>query len=382
MESSIAHIDLDAFFVSVERLRDPSLEGRPLIIGGKGGRGVVASCSYEARKFGVHSAMPMRMALRLCPDALVIQGDMEAYSRYSSLVTEVIADRAPLFEKASIDEFYLDISGMDRFFGCYKWTRELREQIARETGLPLSFGLSVNKTVSKIGTDEAKPNGHLSVPSGKERAFIAPLSVSRIPMVGERTKRSLCSMGVRTVGKLAQVPPQYLEREFGKNGRSLWKKANGIDRTPVVPHDERRSISAERTLQEDSADPKRLRPLLTEMTGKLAYRLRQERKMCAKVTVKIRYSDFRTVTRQRSIPYSAADRILIQRAKELFDALHERRIRVRLVGVSFGDLVHGHPQLDLLEDDERSLQLYASMDRIRERFGTDAIGRALWKGKG
>ncbi len=374
-DTAIAHIDLDAFFVSVERLRNSKLEGRPLIIGGTSGRGVVASCSYEARKLGVYSAMPMRMARQLCPEAVVIGGDMDAYTRYSRLVTEVIADAAPLFEKASIDEFYLDITGMDRFFGCYKWTTELRQRIAKETGLPLSFGLSVNKTVSKVGTGEAKPNGQMRIPFGGESSFMAPLPVSKLPLVGERTARSLRCMGVRTVGKLAEIPSFYLEKAFGKTGRILWKRANGMDNTPVTPYREQRSVSAEHTLQEDTVDRRIVRSLLGSMAEKLTYELRARHKLTACVAVKIRYSDFRTVTRQARVPYTAADHVLIPRVKELFEAACQRRIRVRLVGVRFSDLVRGGHQLGLFDADPKLLPLYDSMDRIRDRFGTGAIRR-------
>ncbi|MFB6257584.1 MAG: DNA polymerase IV [Flavobacteriales bacterium] len=380
MERIVAHIDLDAFFVSVERLRDPKLEGYPLIIGGGGERGVVACCSYEARRFGVHSAMPMKMALRLCPDAKVIQGDMDAYSRFSSLVTEMIAEQAPLYEKASIDEFYLDMTGMDRFFACQKWIRELRERIIKESGLPLSFGMSVNKMVSKMATDEAKPNGQLRVPTGNEDAFIAPMQVKRIPMVGDRTFRSLTSMGVRSVGKLAELPPEYLEREFGKRGPELWRKANGIDPTPVVPYSERKSISAERTFPADRTDLEGPSALLVRMTEELSYELRRQSKCCSCITVKLRYSDHQTVSKQQRIPYTSADHVLLPKVKRLFEQLFERRVRIRAVGVSLSGLVQGGHQIDLLEDSERMIGLYAAMDRIRDRFGKAAIGRALKNG--
>lgn len=372
----VSHIDLDAFFVSVERLHDPKLVGKPLIIGGGSERGVVACCSYEARRFGVHSAMPMKMALRLCPDAQVIRGDMESYSRYSALVTEMIAENAPVYEKASIDEFYLDMTGMDRFFACQKWMAELRERIARESGLPLSFGMSVNKMVSKMATDEAKPNGRMRVPNGREYPFIAPMKVSRIPMVGDRTHRRLTSMGVRTVGKLAEVPPEYLEREFGQRGPELWKKANGIDPSPVVPYSERKSISSERTFPADRTDLEGPKELLGRMGEDLAYELRRQRKVCSCVTVKLRYSDHQTVSKQCRIPYTAADHVLIPKIKELFQQLYERRVRIRAVGARLSGLVRGGHQIDLLEDSERLMGLYSAMDRIRDRFGKKAIGRA------
>jgi DNA polymerase-4 len=243
----VVHLDLDTFFVSVERLTNSSLEGKPVIIGGTSDRGVVASCSYEARQFGVHSAMPMKMARILCSDAIIVRGDMDMYSKYSAMVTDIIAEQAPLYEKASIDEHYIDITGMDRFFGSLKWTAELRRRIMDNTGLPISFGLSVNKTVSKIATGEAKPNGLLQVSYPEVKPFLGPLSIRKIPMVGKKAYGVLRSMGVSKISTLADIPPEMMERLMGKNGIVLWKKANGVDNTPVQPYSERKSISSEST---------------------------------------------------------------------------------------------------------------------------------------
>lgn len=251
---SIVHLDLASFFVLVERLRNRDLNGKPLVIGGSSIRGVVASCSYEARYFGVHSAMPMKLAKRLCPHLIILRGDMDAYSKFSKLVTEVIQDQSPLYEKTSIDEFYIDLTGMDRFFGCFQWSKALRQKITKETGLPVSFGLSANKLVSKVGTGEAKPDGQIEIVRGTEKQFLAPLSVAKIPMIGDKTYRKLCNMGVRKVSTLSAVPARLLEREFGKNGISLWEKANAIDDYPVVPYSESKSISTEQTFSEDTTD--------------------------------------------------------------------------------------------------------------------------------
>lgn len=298
-DRAILHLDLDSFFVSVECLKNSALRGKPLIVGGTSNRGVVAACSYEARAFGVHSAMPMKMALRLCPQALVLRGDMDSYSHYSGLVTEIIEGEAPVFEKASIDEFYLDLSGMDRYFGCMKWSAELRQKITRESGLPISFGLSVNKLVSKIGTGEAKPNGTREVPSGTEKGFIAPLSTAKIPGLGKETYKKLSFMGVRTIQLLSEIPIKLLERQFGDHGRSLWMHANAIDSRPVIPYHEAKSISKERTFEQDTLDLGRIRTMLLDMTEKLAFELRDSGKLCSVVTVKIRYADFNTFTRQQ-----------------------------------------------------------------------------------
>ena len=375
-ERAIVHMDLDALFVSVECLRNDDLRGKPLIIGGIGGRGVVSSCSYEARKFGVHSAIPMKMARRLCPQALVLRGDMEAYSRYSKLVTEIIAVDAPLFEKASIDEFYLDLTGMDRYFGCFKWAGELRRRIMSESGLPISFGLSVNKLVSKVGTGEAKPNGMREIPRGAEKGFLAPLSVRKIPGVGKETFRRLSFMGVHKVHTLSGIPPRLLEREFGKSGRELWQKANAVDNRPVVPHSERKSISTERTFSSDTLDVSWIRRLLAGMTSRLAFELRQAPKLTSCITVKIRYADFNTHTRQRHIAYTASDRNLRRYALELFEQVYDRRQLIRLVGVRFSGLVHGSYQINLFDDSIEEISLLREMDGIRRRFGREKLGLA------
>lgn len=376
-DRAILHMDLDAFFVSVECLKNSAFLGKPLIIGGTSERGVVASCSYEARRFGVHSAMPMKLAKRLCPQAIILKGDMDAYSNCSKIVTELIAEDAPVFEKASIDEFYLDLSGMDRYFGCYKWSLELRQRIMKESGLPISFGLSINKLVSKVGAGEAKPNGTKEVPNGTEKGFLAPLSVSKIPSVGKVTYKQLSFMGVRTVKTLSQIPIRLLEREFGKHGRSLWEKANAIDTAPVVPYSEKKSISKERTFVKDTLDLKGIRSLLIGMVDKLAFELRAAKKLASCITVKIRYADFNTFTKQLRIPYTANDSRLIKYALELFEKVYERRQLIRLVGVKLSGLVSGSYQISLFDDSLKQINLMQQIDHVRRRFGVDAINRGV-----
>lgn len=375
-DRAILHLDLDAFFASVECLRNSAFRGKPLIVGGYSGRGVVASCSYEARAFGVHSAMPIRMALRLCPEAIVVRGDMAAYSRYSKLVSAIISEQAPVFEKASIDEFYADLSGMDRYFGCWRWATELRQRILRESGLPISMALSVNKLVSKIGVGEAKPNGARLIEAGTEKDFIAPLPVQKLPSVGAVTARKLNLMGVQLIRQLRQIPPQLLEREFGVHGVQLWKKAHAEDDSPVVPYHEQKSISTERTFESDSADIEWLHNQLTALVMELGFELRKSGQLTACVTVKLRYADFNTFTRQRKIPYTASDQQLLCITHELFEQLYERRQRIRLLGVRFSDLVHGRPQLNLFEDTQEDTRLMEALDQIRTRFGAKAIVRA------
>jgi len=373
----IAHFDLDAFFVSVERLKNSKLQGKPVVIGGTSDRGVVAGCSYEAREFGVHSAMPMKMVRNLCPDALVIRGDMELYSKYSHLVTDIIAEKAPVYEKASIDEHYIDITGMDRFFGCLAWTKELRNDIINNTGLPVSFGLSVNKTISKIAAGEAKPNGELEIPGKKVKSFIFPLSIRKIPMIGNKTFHLLRSMGVSTIETLSGIPVDMMERLLGKNGIVIWKKANGIDTTPVIRYSERKSISTERTFEKDSTDIIKLNQILVAMVEKITYELRKKQKLTSCVTVKIRYSNFDTHTLQKRISYTSFDHVLIETARELFGRLYYRRMLVRLIGVCFSHLVNGVQQLNMFEDTQEMVRLYLTMDKLRNRFGKYAIRRAV-----
>lgn len=373
----IVHLDLDTFFVSVERLMNSKLNGKPIIIGGLSDRGVVSSCSYEARTYGVHSAMPMKMARSLCGDAIIIRGDMDMYSKYSKLVTEVIANRAPLYEKASIDEHYLDISGMDRFFGCLKWTKELRQAIISETGLPISFGLSPNKTVSKIATGEAKPNGELMINNIDIPPFLGPLSIRKIPMLGAKTFQLLRSMGVLTIHTLREIPPHMIEKVLGKNGQVIWKKANGIDPTPVKAYSERKSMSSERTFEQDTIDMIKLNDTLTTMVEKLCFQLRKEQKLTSIVTVKIRYANYDTHTLQKKIGYTAFDHVLLDKVKELFNRLYERRMLIRLIGIKFSGLVHGAQQLDLFEDTPEMVNLYLAMDNIRKQYGNKAVRKAV-----
>jgi DNA polymerase-4 len=377
MERTIVHTDLDTFFVSCERLRDSRLENIPLIIGGQSDRGVVASCSYEARYYGVRSAMPMRMALRLCPQAKVIRGDMELYSQKSNEVTQIISENAPVMEKASIDEFYLDVSGLDKYFGCYKWTNELIDKIMRETGLPISFGMSNNKTVSKIATSEGKPKGRLEVQPSLMQGFLNPLSIKKIPMIGDETYRELSRIGIRVIQHLAETPQEFLYQMFGENGYTIWKKANGIDNSLVLPYNERKSISTERTFEKDTTAIQQLKALLIKMVEELAFELRQSGQLTSTIAVKIRYSNFDTESKQKKIAYTANDNTIIETALSLFDVLYQRRMTLRLVGIRFSGLIYGQPQIDLFEDTEEQIKLLQAIDKMKKRFGAHVITRAI-----
>jgi DNA polymerase IV len=376
-DRNIIHMDLDSFFVSVECLRDSRLKGKPLIIGHNSDRGVVASCSYEARHFGVHSAMPVKMALQLCPDAIVIGGDMDMYSKHSRIVTAIIAEQAPLFEKASIDEFYIDLSGMDRFYNAALWATDLRKKIINETGLPISMGHSINKMVSKVATGESKPNGQKKVGQGTEREFLAPLPVKKIPMIGKKTALFLHNMGITTVRTLSQMPVDMLKATFGKNGTILWNKANGIDHTPVIPYSEQKSVSKETTFENDTIDITMMRSVIVAMTEHLAFKLRQQKKLCACLAIKIRYANFDTEIKQTQIPYTSTEHTLIKIALELFEKLYQKRMRIRLVGIRLSNLVHGHYQINMFEDSEETIRLYQAIDKIRLKYGTDAVFRAI-----
>ena len=371
---SIIHLDMDTFFVSVERLLDSTLNGKPVSVGG-GHRGVVAACSYETRTYGVHSAMPMKSALELCPEAIVIAGDMNNYSYYSKMVTEIIKSESPIFEKASVDEFYLDVSGMDRYFGCYEWGKELRKKIISESGLPISMGLSQNKMVSKVATGEAKPNNTRQILPGTEIQFLDPMPVHKIPMIGKKTSELLRSMGVRKVETLRQIPKKLMEYTFGKNGIVMWQRAQGIDHTPITPYSEQKSISTESTFHDDSMDVKQMKAILVAMIEKLAHKLRDQNRLTSNISIKIRYSNFDTESKQKKISYTASDKTLIRYGKELFDQLYTRRMMLRLIGVRLSGLVHGNYQINLFDDAEEYIQLYQALDKIRHKHGLESIMR-------
>ncbi len=375
-ERHIAHLDLDSFFVSVEQLLNPKLKGKPVLIGGSGDRGVVASCSYEARKYGIHSAMPMKIARRLCSHAIVVRGDMEQYSKFSGLVTEIIRDTVPLFEKSSIDEFYVDMTGMDKFFGCSLFTEELKKKVVRESGLPASYGLASNKLISKVATNEVKPDGQIEIPFGEEKSFLAPLSVAKIPGVGKETTIKLLKMGVETVKLLSEIPVEMLQNFLGKNGTDLWRKANGIDETPVVPFHEQKSMSTEHTFEQDTIDMRFIHGELVRMTESLGFDLRKENKLTGCITVKLRYSNFETYTKQLSIAYTNADHVLMNTAQELFKKLYDRRMLIRLIGIRFTNLIPGNYQIKLFEDTQEMIRLYQAIDSVKKRYGEKLVMRA------
>lgn len=376
MIRSILHLDLDTFFVACERRENPNLENRPVLVGGTGSRGIVSACSYEARRYGIHSGMSMPMAKRMCPEAISIKGNSMVYTKYSKLVTDIIRDEVPVFEKSSIDEFYVDLTGMDRFFGNYKFAKELRTKIIENTALPISFGLSQNKVVSKVATGEAKPNNQMRIDLGYEKSFLAPLPIRKIPMIGKVSAGRLRDLGIQQVRALQDMPKQVLHSVLGKNGLVIWERANGIDTRPITPHTERKSISKERTYEGDTANMVSLKATLTAMGESLAFQLRMDDKLTSCITVKIKYSDFSVHSRQGRISYTSADHLIIPKIIGLFEKLYERRLLIRLVGVRLSDLVGGHYQINLFDDNTKRLALYSAMDLMRKRFGASSVMRA------
>ncbi|MBI3137432.1 MAG: DNA polymerase IV [Sphingobacteriales bacterium] len=372
----IAHFDLDSFFVSVEIRNNPSLKGKPVLVGGYE-RGVVAACSYEARKFGIHSAMPMKKAMQLCPQAIITNASRDQYSKYSRWVTDIIASKVPLFEKASIDEFYIDLTGMDKFFGVSRYARELREHIIRETGLPISCGLSTARFISKMATNEAKPNGFLEIPPGKEIEFLWPLGVEKINGVGKQTEQQLKMFGIYTIEDMAKTPRELMERIAGKWGESLWHKAHGRGSADISTDWEQKSMSHENTFDTDYNDPEFLNKELVRLTEKTAFALREDEKMTGCVTVKIRYADFETSTCQETIDYTALDDDLIAKVKSLFAKNWQKGRPVRLLGVRFSHLIPISTQMSLFENKVEKLNLYKAVDEIKERFGSKSVTKAV-----
>jgi len=372
----IAHFDLDSFFVSVEIRNDPSLKGKPVLVGGYE-RGVVAACSYEARKFGIHSAMPMKKAMQLCPHAIVTNASRSDYSRYSRWVTEIIASKVPLFEKASIDEFYIDLSGMDKFFGVSKYARELRQQITKETGLPISGGLSSAKFISKMATNEAKPNGFLEIPHGKEKEFLWPLAVEKINGVGKQTELQLKSFGLYKIEDIAKTPLALMERYVGKWGESLWRKAHGIGSTEIAADWEQKSMSHENTFDKDYTDVEFLHSELVRLTETTAYSLRQDELLTGCITVKIRYSDFETTSRQETVDYTALDDLLIAKVKDLFNKSYQKGRPVRLLGVRLSQFIPFTMQMSLFDNNIEKIRLFKTVDDIKNKYGSKAVIKAV-----
>ena len=372
----IAHFDLDSFFVSVEMLQDPSLLGKAVVVGGSRDRGVVTTCSYEARKFGVRSAMPMRKAMELCPQAIIVKSSYGLYAKYSAWVTEIISASAPLYEKASIDEFYIDLTGMDTFFNPLEWTIRLRQTIMDETGLPISFGLASNKLVAKIATDEAKPNGYLFVTPGKEKEFLAPLPVEKLGGVGKKSHQTLLALGIYTIGDILKYDAMLLEKALGKWGTQLIRQANGLSDSVVSPHRESKSISAENTFEENTSDIDVLLAQIVGQAERVSYELRQEKKYATCVAIKFRNANFETSTRQITLPATIADSDIIKAATDLFTKLYVPGTRVRLLGVRLSGLTDTGAQTNLFDNKTEQHALYEAIDAVKNKFGKSLLSKA------
>lgn len=375
----IAHFDIDSFFVSVELVKDPTLAGKPVIVGGSSERGIVTSCSYEARKYGVQSAMPIKKALRLCPDAIILKGNYADYRHYSKWVSKIISERAPLFEKASIDEFFIDLNGMDTYFDILKWTIDLKNQIYMETGLPSSFGIAKNKMLAKMATNESKPNGYLVIPDGKEKDFLSALDVAKIPGVGQQSAKVLYYHGIKEISDLYKKTKNELETLIGIWAGNLWERVQVNSVSVISATHEAKSISTENTFETDIVNTSRLEREIVRMTEKIAFELRKSEKLTTCISIKIRYKNFETTSRQVTIPPTCADDEMIPIAKALFNKLYQKDRPVRLLGVRLSALVTLLLQADLFHDFEKKNTLYKAIDGVKDRFGKESIFRAAGK---
>ncbi|MFZ1728900.1 MAG: DNA polymerase IV [Bacteroidota bacterium] len=370
------HLDMDTFFVSVERLMDPALNGRPVIVGGTPyQRGVVAGCSREARRYGVHSGMALRQAYELCPQAVFLHPSFTHYAEYSDRVSELLEDFVPVMEKASIDEFYLDLSGCSRFLGNEEsWGVRVKHTILGELHLPLTYGIARNKLVAKVATNVGKRAGDMRVPEGREADFLAPHPIRIMPGVGEVMERDLLNMGIPFIGSIAALSLRLFSNMYGKSGRSLHEHSRGIDHSPILPYRRQKSLGAEHTFDEDVLDPRAMEASLKQLAARVGRDLRERRFLTRTITLKLRYADFITATKTLHCDYSNADHVLYRMAERLFRALYTRRVRVRLLGISTSDLIDDYGQLFLFDEEEKkSDSLYAGLDDIRRRFGKSAI---------
>lgn len=380
------HVDMDAFFVSVEELYDPSLKGKPVVVGGRANeRGVVSAASYAARKFGVHSALPLRTAYKLCPQAIFVDGHPERYREYSHRVFDVLHSFSPLVDMASVDEAYLDMTGTERLYGPpLRAAHLLHERMKAATQLNCSVGIAASRLVAKISSDQAKPNGVLWIIPGRESAFLAPLEVRKVPGVGKVTERNLHALGIRKVGDLARLDDSFLEQRFGKWGMALAGKSRGLDAggwfdTEIGEDDGPKSISHEHTFSEDTADVAQIESTLARLCEMVGRRLREHKLHARTIQLKLRYADFSTITRAHSVPRATQiDTELFEEIRELFRANWKVGRTVRLLGVHVSGWASGDEQLSLIGEErhERWEQTMAAADRMRDRFGEKAVSLA------
>ena len=373
----ILHLDLDAFFVSVERILNPKLKGKPVIVGGdpKYGRGVVAACSYEARQYGLHSAMPIRTAYRLCANGIYIHGSHGEYSRFSDAVENILLKYAPLVEQASIDEFYLDMTGCQKIYGSiFSFASFIQKEIWTKLSLPCSIGIGSNKTIAKIASDCMKPTGITYVLPGMEKEFLSPMPIETIPGVGNVMLKDLNSKGIYKISDITSLPQEYFAAAYGKYGIDLWRKASGEGTEYLTIQRERKSISKETTFGEDVTSNEVLKKTLFELTGKICQTMRNHGWIASTVNVKLRYSDFQTLTRSRTIKPTDDDKIVFDTAWQLLSKAHIRRVAVRLVGVGLSNFSEYSEQEFLFEDTEiKRKKMFRAVTRIRDKYGYNAI---------
>ncbi|MEW5977561.1 MAG: DNA polymerase IV [Acidobacteriota bacterium] len=378
MTHLIFHVDMDAFFVSVEELFNPDLKGKAVVVGGDPDqRGVVSAASYEARKFGVHSAMPLVTAKRLCPHAIFLHGHRQRYADYSRRVNQILLEFSPIVEMASIDEAYLDLTGTERLYGnAMSLAHRLRATIQQRTGLSASIGVSSSRLVSKVASDLAKPKGILRVLPGKEAVFLSPLPVSKIPGIGKVTEKRLRELGITTVSGLASAGRRFLTEAFGQWGEALYRKSIGLETAHFEWHEEPRSISHEHTFEVDTADAEILERTLVELVQRVAHRLRDHKMFAHTVTLKLRDWRFNTITRASSLAEETQlDQEILAKARSLLHDNWDGRQRIRLVGVALTGLTFGPLQPDLFEKArrERMTRVYEAVDKVRDKFGFDSV---------
>jgi len=383
-QHTIMHIDLDAFFVSVEQASNPELRGKPVVVGGKpGSRGVVATASYEARAFGLHSAMPLVTAVRLCPQAIFIEGNYHHYAEVSKKFMAILADFSPFLEPMGLDEAYMDVTGFESLYGSiHQMAMKIKQRVKDELGIIASIGIASCKVVAKVASDESKPDGLIEVPQGGEAAFLAPLAIRKLPGVGKKTEQVLIGLGIRTIGQLARMPPTALKSRFGVFGDMLYRHANGLDNSPVTPPGEAKSISRETTFEEDTHDNVFLSATMRYLSEKVGADLRSYGKQAKCVSIKVRYSDFTTITRQRTLSQlTDIDQAIFETGNDLLQkAIETERQAIRLIGIGVSNLSEPGRQLMLMNDTEQRLEkLNRAVDRIRDKYGFTSIqtGRTI-----
>jgi DNA polymerase-4 len=374
---AIFHLDLDAFFVSVERILDPSLKGKPVIVGGdpKYGRGVVAACSYEARQFGLHSAMPIRTAYKLCPHGIYMHGHGDEYTRFSKAVKNILEQYVPLIEQASIDEFYLDMTGTKRMYGSmFAFASRIQKEIWEKLSLPCSIGIGSNKTVAKIGSDCMKPTGITYIIPGMEKEFLAPMPVETIPGVGKIMKQNLNERGIYLISDIARLSSDYFSAAFGKYGIDLWRKAHGEGTEYLTIQRTRKSISRENTFGNDVTSEEELKNNLFYLTGKVCQSLRNKGWEASTIDIKLRYTDFQTLTRAKTIKPTDDDKIIFEHAWNLMKKTRTRRIGVRLIGVGVTNFSPLNQQEYLFEDSEvKRKKMLRAVTRVRDKYGYESL---------